>query len=154
MVIELVPNALPIVPVKVHATDTLNSELKVVKVAFEKSPAKIVSLAFVSLIITFALSADPVNVIPSFVREFLREWVNVPPDKVPLKVKVLVLDIVVVIVLEEALWGNFPVKVMARGEFLEVNYNEDIPEPDLNYLNECRTRNLKLYENINSNNLQ
>jgi len=44
---------------------------------------------------------------------------------------------------------DFPVKVMARGEFLEVNYNEDIPEPDLNYLNECRTRNLKLYENIN-----
>ena len=43
---------------------------------------------------------------------------------------------------------DFPVKVMARGEFLEVNYNEDIPEPDLNYLNECRTRNLKLYENI------
>ena len=71
--LALVPSALPIVPVKVQATDILSSELIVLKVAFEKSPAKIASLAFVSLIITLALSAEPVNVIPSFVREFLRE---------------------------------------------------------------------------------
>ena len=63
---------LPISPVKLIFPDTLNSELMLVKVAVEKSPAKIASLAFVRLIITFALLV-PVNVIPPVVREFVRE---------------------------------------------------------------------------------
>ena len=49
---------------------------------------------------------------------------------------------------------DFPVKVMAHNGYHTIDYKNDIPEPNMNYLNECREKNLKLYENINSNNLE
>jgi hypothetical protein len=49
---------------------------------------------------------------------------------------------------------DFPVKVLAHNMVKDLDYDIDIPEPNSNYLNECRKKNLKLYEDINSNNLE